>query len=469
LGSTDWLEQFDDVSSKIVTGSGRIKEQIKQLQIQQIDAESRQEKTYLYTLLSVVVGSVLTLSLLAWWLVTGISNPVARLSRNARQALSGESFTGVADGPIEIRELSASLTTLTNDLESALEQERVKVTRQQEQLQKQAAETAAIQKESLDRLDVVITAARAVVWEWVIQRSELEDEQSTRNQSLRLFQTSESNEQHLDLNALESDEWAQLYSQLMAHVKESETLEMRIRLAPMGVVRWHQLNGQVVEQTDSSVRLVGSIIDMHERIEQEAQVRQMALTDSLTQVANRRQFTDIAQQWIQSEKRFCLLALDINDFKIINDRYGHVCGDKALQYLAQILVETFGDSAIVARLGGDEYSILWPGANQYHLELLIEQVVTMAGEFSLSGSPFPLSLSVGLARYPDDSSSLEALMSAADLALYQTKEGKLSGVTHCWYRKQLGDAFDRQLRIKEAASRALQDQALTLAFEYPDT
>lgn len=465
LGSTDWLEQFDAISSKIVTGSGRIKEQIEQLQIQQTDAESRQEKTYLYTLLSVVVGSVLTLSLLAWWLVTGISNPVARLSRNARQALSGESFTGVADGPIEIRELSASLTTLTNDLESALEQERVKVTRQQEQLQKQAAETAAMQKESLDRLDVVITAARAVVWEWVIQRSELEDEQSTRNQSLRLFQTSESNEQHLDLNALESDEWAQLYSQLMAHVKESETLAMRIRLAPMGVVRWHQLNGQVVEQTDSSVRLVGSIIDMHERIEQEAQVRQMALTDSLTQVANRRQFTDIAQQWIQSEKRFCLLALDINDFKIINDRYGHVCGDKALQYLAEILVETFGDSAIVARLGGDEYSILWPGANQYHLELLIEQVVTMAGEFSLSGSPFPLSLSVGLARFPDDSSSLEALMSAADLALYQTKEGKLSGVTHCWYRKQLGDAFDRQLRIKEAAGRALQDQALTLALQ----
>ena len=465
LDNANWLEQFDAISSKIVAGSGLIKERIEQVQIQQIDAENRQEKTYIYTLLSVVATSVLTLSILAWWLVTGISNPVARLSRNARQALSGESFTGVADGPIEIRELSAALTTLTNDLESALEQERVKVTRQQEQLQKQAAETATIQKESLDRLDVVIRAARAIVWEWVIQRSELEDEQLTRNQSLRLFQTSESKEQYLDLNALDGDEWAQLYSQLMAHVKESETLEVRMRLAPMGVLRWHQLNGQVVEQSDSSVRLVGSIIDMHERIEQETQVRQMALTDSLTQVANRRQFTDIAQQWIQNQKHFCLLALDINDFKIINDRYGHVCGDKALQYLAQILVEAFGDSAIVARLGGDEYSILWPGTNQYHVELLIEQVVTLANEFSLSGSPFPLSLSVGLARYPDDSASLEALMSAADQALYQTKERKLSGITHCWYRKQLGDAFDRQLRIKEAANRALQDQTLTLALQ----
>jgi diguanylate cyclase (GGDEF)-like protein len=465
VGSADWLEQFDAVSSKVVAGSDNLREQIEQFQVQQVDVENRQEKTYLYTLLSVVIGSVFTLSLLAWWLVTGISNPVARLSRNARQALSGESFTGVADGPVEIRQLSASLTTLTNDLESALEQERIKVMRQQEQLQKQAIETAAIQKESLDRLDVVIRAARAVVWEWIIQYPDLADEQNTRDQALRLFQTGDDEEQYLDLNGLAHDEWNQLYSQLVAHIQHSETLEVRVRLAPAGPVRWHQLNGQVVEQTESYVRLVGSIIDMHERIEQETQVRQMALTDSLTQVANRRQFADIAQQWIQDGRSFCLLAVDINDFKIINDRYGHICGDKALQYLAQVLVEAFGPKAIVARLGGDEYSILWPGINQYHVELLIEQVVSMANAFSLSGSPFPLSLSFGLARYPDDSESLEALMSAADLALYQTKELKLSGVTHCWYRKQLGDAFDRQLRIKEAASRALKDHALTLALQ----
>lgn len=465
VGSSVWLERFDSVSSKIVERSERLRQQIEQFQDRQIDVENRQESTYLFTLLAVVVGSVLTLSLVAWWLVIGISNPVARLSRNARQALSGESFTGVADGPIEIRQLSASLTTLTTDLESALEQERIKVIHQQEQLQKQAIETAAMQKESLDRLDVVINAARAIVWEWVIQRSELADEQRSRGQPLQLFQTGDNGGQYLDLNALDCDEWNQLYSQLIAHIEHSETLEVRVRLAPAGVMRWHQLNGQVVEQTESSVRLVGSIIDMHERIEQETQVRQLALTDSLTQVANRRQFSDIAQQWVRGEKPFCLLAVDINDFKIINDRYGHICGDKALQYVAQVLVEVFSDKAIVARLGGDEYSILWPGTNQYHVELLIEQVITLAKEFSLSGSPFPLSLSVGVARYPDDSTSLEPLMSAADLALYQTKELKLSGATHCWYKKQLGDALDRQLRIKEAANRAIEDHSLALALQ----
>ncbi|MBV6521420.1 MAG: hypothetical protein MNPFHGCM_01556 [Gemmatimonadaceae bacterium] len=175
--------------------------------------------------------------------------------------------------------------------------------------------------------------------------------------------------------------------------------------------------------------------DVTDRKQQEQALRSLSLVDELTGLYNRRGFLTLAQQQLKMARRghreLLLLFVDMDDFKDINDAYGHAEGDSALIRSAQILKKTFRDSDIIARLGGDEFVVLaadpGPGAN----DILIGRLQAELRDCNAKEArPYPLSFSVGVARFdPLAPPSMEELLATADGMLYEQKRKRREPVT----------------------------------------
>ena len=175
----------------------------------------------------------------------------------------------------------------------------------------------------------------------------------------------------------------------------------------------------------------------------------LAHTDSLTDIYNRYGFDELAERMITKNPKthFVAALLDIDDFKFINDIYGHVYGDRALKSLTDSMKAFFPKNTLLGRNGGDEFCILLPNHTYKEAGELLLQFTKLPKTFSCKGKEYPFFISLGYAEYPTFASSRSQLMRCADAALYEIKlhgkngcmayrEGLRSGV-----RKQLGFAF----------------------------
>jgi diguanylate cyclase (GGDEF)-like protein len=183
--------------------------------------------------------------------------------------------------------------------------------------------------------------------------------------------------------------------------------------------------------------LARTIADMQHQIGvhvQELTQKQQALDrlashDSLTGLANRRQFLERLEQALARARRhtggFALLFIDLNDFKDVNDRYGHAAGDAVLCAVARRLIERVRETDTVARLGGDEFVILLDAAHDdaalarlaHDLRRALRQPVDHHGRH------LHIDASVGISRHPHDGDDADTLIAAADTAMYRAKSG----------------------------------------------
>ena len=175
----------------------------------------------------------------------------------------------------------------------------------------------------------------------------------------------------------------------------------------------------------------------------------LARTDSLTGIYNRYGFDESAEKMMDKNPKahFVAALLDIDDFKFINDIYGHAYGDKALKSLADSMKTFFPSDALLGRNGGDEFCILLQNHTCEDAKELLQQFTGLPRTFSYKGKEQPFNISLGYAEYPTFADSRSQLMRCADAALYAIKlhgkngcmayrEGLQSGI-----RKQLGFAF----------------------------
>jgi diguanylate cyclase (GGDEF)-like protein len=162
----------------------------------------------------------------------------------------------------------------------------------------------------------------------------------------------------------------------------------------------------------------------------QAMLRELSTRDSLTGLINYREFHRQLTEEVERSRRygrpFSLLMLDIDHFKTINDTYGHLAGDKALRALAALIRGEVRPTDLVARYGGEEFVLVLsetagPGA----LTLAERLRVRVAGHaIALTADQtISLTVSIGLASYPEDKDSVQKLVSAADQALYVAKSG----------------------------------------------
>lgn len=154
--------------------------------------------------------------------------------------------------------------------------------------------------------------------------------------------------------------------------------------------------------------------------------RAMAYRDPLTGLWNRRYFEDRLQEELSRsrragpQRRFSLMAIDLDDFKRVNDVHGHAGGDAVLKEVGEFLIAHLRNHDIACRTGGDEFSIILPDLSAADCGSLLERLRAARTETNLT-VPIPVELSVGAASWPDAGDSMDELLSHADQAMYAAK------------------------------------------------
>lgn len=161
------------------------------------------------------------------------------------------------------------------------------------------------------------------------------------------------------------------------------------------------------------------------------QINRLATIDALTGIANRRAYQCGFEAMLDRARRrsgsLYLVLCDIDHFKRINDRFGHPFGDEVLQQVAKLFERVVRSVDLAARTGGEEFAILLEDAEKEGAWKVAERLRILVAELSLqSGQQYaPVTISLGIAAFPQDASSMEKLVSCADQALYQAKsEGR---------------------------------------------
>ena len=210
----------------------------------------------------------------------------------------------------------------------------------------------------------------------------------------------------------------------VAETGNAEETELQPRTGPLAD-KW--LSCQIVP-IGRGVALTAR--DVTERRRAEDELRALSLVDDLTGLFNRRGFEAIGAQQLKTAERSAkgsfLFYFDMNDFKAINDTWGHAAGDEALMKMADVLRQTFRESDVIARLGGDEFVALALNCGDVAaavLERLNREIADENVRCADSGKGYQLATAVGMARFnPTNPRSLAALLAAADRELYQNKK-----------------------------------------------
>lgn len=181
---------------------------------------------------------------------------------------------------------------------------------------------------------------------------------------------------------------------------------------------------------------LATFVDITDRKEHETQIEKLAMEDPLTNLANRRAFNEILRGSLsraqRGSKKMALLLVDLDGLKQLNDSLGHDRGDLILQKVAERLREGVRSGDVVCRLGGDEFSVVaeavdGTGTVEEMAGRVIEEIHK---PFTIQSVPIDLSVSIGIAVYPDDAETAESLYKRADEALYRAKNSGRG----CWNR-----------------------------------
>ena len=169
-------------------------------------------------------------------------------------------------------------------------------------------------------------------------------------------------------------------------------------------------------------------------------VEKLAITDSLTGLYVRRYFSERLKEETQRSKRynlkFAFIMIDIDDFKLTNDTYGHLVGDVILKELSRVITDNIREIDLACRYGGEEFALFLPETGSDGARSVAERIRKKIEEsiFKAYNEKLNMKVSVGISIYPDDSNDAEDLIEKADAALYDAK--KLGKNLVCEYKKR---------------------------------
>ncbi|MFD0770613.1 EAL domain-containing protein [Bacillus sp. CGMCC 1.60114] len=239
-------------------------------------------------------------------------------------------------------------------------------------------------------------------------------------------------------------------------VEDDSVLDLNITLVPV----------YIEERLDC---IYGIARDITEQLENEENIFRLAYYDNLTELPNRRNFTEKLEATLKdcvgNNEKCAVFFLDLNRFKVINDALGHNVGDILLKQVANKLAMKVGKRGIVARLGGDAFTILLPNiqSKQEPIQLAKQIMHTFEEPFIIEGNHLYCTVSIGIAIAPRDGVEVNTIMGRADIAMYTAKESRKS--SYRLYSSAIGELSENQLVEEQQLRKAIENDEFTLHYQ----
>ncbi|WP_445002540.1 EAL domain-containing protein [Exiguobacterium alkaliphilum] len=207
--------------------------------------------------------------------------------------------------------------------------------------------------------------------------------------------------------------------------------------------------------TEKGLFFSSIIRDISERKQVESRINDLVYLDTLTGLPNRRLFNDRLDALLsQDDVTFSLFYIDLDNFKVINDRFGHSLGDVFLRQVTDRLLSTIGKTDTLARLGGDEFIILAPSTGSNFAAHRAQHITNALNQpFTLEGEEVFTSMSVGISLYPSDGQTADDLLKNADIAMYRAKEDGKNGFQ--FFTKEMNELVARKSRLAMALRKGI--------------
>ena len=264
--------------------------------------------------------------------------------------------------------------------------------------------------------------------------------------------------------------WPVMLRRLLGPIERLKTQASAIASrAPAPSVQWHRNDelGELGQHLNEVSLQISALFEQAE--ERKAELQKIALHDALTGLPNRQLFAELTQAAVAASQRdggrLALLFIDVDRFKSINDSHGHAAGDQVLQALASRLRAAVRQADVVCRHSGDEFTVLLRNVDS------LEEVAAMADRLlkeaeapvQLDVRELAISVSIGIALYPDDARNHEELVGHADTAMYAAKH---LGRARCsFYRAEFNSRLQAQTEMAQSLLRALRDGEFRLYYQ----
>jgi diguanylate cyclase (GGDEF)-like protein/PAS domain S-box-containing protein len=240
------------------------------------------------------------------------------------------------------------------------------------------------------------------------------------------------------------------------------------RIHTPGGLKWIVTRGKaLMDEAGRPVRMAGSITDISERKAKDDLVRHMAFHDALTGIANRaslnRELKALAAG-TKGDRQGAILFIDLDNFKGINDTFGHSYGDKLLVVVSQRLRDIDDDRHFVARVGGDEFIVLLEGAGRSQAAEYADRLLAVfANPLTVNGKSVYVTVSIGLTLFPDDGTTAEELFKNADMAMYKAKD--LGKNRYVFFDRTMDETVRQKMTIERDLHEAIGSGELRLWYQ----
>ncbi|MEQ8689376.1 MAG: EAL domain-containing protein [Pseudomonadales bacterium] len=236
-------------------------------------------------------------------------------------------------------------------------------------------------------------------------------------------------------------------------VESGEEYRLRYRLKAGGATKWIEARGVTFYDKDGHpTRSIGTAWDISEIITAQQKVQHLAYHDGLTNLPNRRLFSDridmAMKQADRKGSKFAVLFIDLDNFKQINDRFGHDAGDELLQCFADRLRSNARASDTFARVGGDEFAGIMNDIDAARVDDTVQKIKrSIEGFYETQVGRFEIKVSIGVTIYPSDSEQSDILLRHADQAMYEAKGRGKSCVHYFDTQKHRSIQLRRQILL----------------------
>jgi len=324
------------------------------------------------------------------------------------------------------------------------------------------------EEQHLSLIQLTERVAKIGYWQW-----DMKADSVTLSDNLAAMWERESEELSIDAwkSIIHPDDKSKMESALDTDLQKMEQAAIEYRVNSLSQNQDNSFNQITRHFTDSygEQYLVGTVQDISQLKSAEKRIYRLAFFDDLTGLSNRSNFVDNLKTQLalaaRYETKLAVVYLDLDDFKTVNDLYGHHIGDQYLNRFSEHLQGVSRKSDIKARIGGDEFSIIINNvSDRRDVDRACERILDFTNNtLQLENHRIQPKLSVGISMYPEDGEDADTLLKSADLAMYSVKQSGKHGY-HFFEQRMLIETAER-VQLEASLRNAIDEQQFELWYQ----